>query len=351
MKNLLIYLIAFLIGFSAIFLNRAYRLNQSAAISAEATQVLYLDDDTSIDKLPDKLDQLEVEYDADDLQWAASILGWSNFRKGRYEIEEASSYDDFFTKLAHGRQDAGNVTIIPGVTKESFAMRVGSQMHFDADDLLDTMEDPEVLEELEIEEHLLFGRMLPDTYQIYWTTSPEAFIRRLLREFEQRVTEAHKERMEELGKSTDEIVTLASIIEGESNRNDEKAKISGLYWNRLNNQWRLQADPTVNYAVGERRRLTYADYRVDHPYNTYNFQGLPPGPINNPSYSSIRAALYPDDHDYYYMVATPEGNHAFSETYAEHRRKSREWTEWLREQRRERDRREAEAQREIEQAQ
>lgn len=351
MKNILIYLIAFLIGFSAIYLNRVYRLNQSDAISAETTQVLYLNEDISIDELSDKLDQLQLDYNPEDLKWAASILGWSNFRKGRYEIEEAVAYDDFFRKLARGQQDPGNVTIIPGVTKESFAMRIGAQMHFDADDLLDTMQDPEVLEEFEIEEHLLFGRMLPDTYQVYWTSSPEAFLRRMLREFDERVVRAHSDRMEELGKTTDEIVTLASIIEGESNRNDEKAKISGLYWNRLNNYWRLQADPTVSYAVGERRRLTYADYRVDHPYNTYNFKGLPPGPINNPSYSSIRAALYPDDHDYYYMVATPEGHHAFSESYSEHLRKSREWTEWLREQRRERDRREAEAQREVEQAQ
>ncbi len=95
---------------------------------------------------------------------------------------------------------------------------------------------------------------------------------------------------------------------------------------------RLQADPTINYVIGERRRILYEDYKIDHPYNTYINSGLPPGPITNPSLSSIEAALYPENHDYLYMVASPDGSHDFSETFEEHKRKSAKWRQWLQEQ-------------------
>jgi UPF0755 protein len=108
---------------------------------------------------------------------------------------------------------------------------------------------------------------------------------------------------------------------------------------------RLQADPTVNYAIGERRRLFYEDYRVRHPFNTYRIKGLPPAPINNPALSSIKAALQPEEHDYLYMVAEPgaTGYHVFTKTYAAHKRESRKWTQWLREQYRIKEQREQQA--------
>lgn len=347
-RDILIGVLAFAIGFSSIFLSRTIRLNQSDAVYAEEQQVLYLDERITIDALPRNLDVLDIDYDAESLKWASSITRFQTFQPGRYELEGGMSYEGFLRKLAHGLQDPGRVMIAPGITKESFAMRVAAQMNFESEDLLEAMQDSTVLAELDIEEHLLLGRMLPDTYEMFWTSTPQQFLRRMLREFDNRVAQRYEDRMQELGKTPDEIATLASIIEWEARVEDEKPVIGGLYWNRLDNNWRLQADPTVSYAVGERRRLIYEDYRVDHPYNTYRFTGLPPGPITNPSYTSIRAALFPEEHDYYYMVATPEGDHAFSETYAEHQRRSREWTQWLREQRMERQRREAEAAREAE---
>ncbi|MDX1591417.1 MAG: endolytic transglycosylase MltG, partial [Balneolaceae bacterium] len=104
----------------------------------------------------------------------------------------------------------------------------------------------------------------------------------------------------------------------------------------------LQADPTVLYALGERRRLLFEDYQYQHPYNTYLYRGLPPGPITNPDEASINAVLNPEDHGYYYMVATPDGTHRFSRTFEEHRQASDEWRRWIREQYRIRDQRERE---------
>jgi len=174
--------------------------------------------------------------------------------------------------------------------------------------------------------------MLPDSYDMYWTTSAKNAVERLLGEFEQRVAIGLSEEIDEHELTLDEVLTLASIVEWEARDNAEKPKISGLYQNRLQRGMRLQADPTVLYALGERRRLLFADYQFEHPYNTYLNRGLPPGPITNPDLTSIRAVLFPEEHDYLYMVATPEGTHQFSRTFQEHRQASEEWRRWIREQ-------------------
>ena len=115
-------------------------------------------------------------------------------------------------------------------------------------------------------------------------------------------------------------MTLASIIEGEGPAQEDLLEISSVYHNRLNRGMRLQADPTVVFALGRRRRLLNRDYATDSPFNTYRMVGLPPSPISNPSSSSIEAALYPDSTDFLYFVAQPDGRHRFSATYEEHLR-------------------------------
>jgi len=188
------------------------------------------------------------------------------------------------------------------------------------------------------------SRMLPNTYQMYWTSTPERVVRRIFREFTTGINERFRNEIEESQFTLDEIVILASIVEWEARHQEEKPKISGLYINRLDRNMRLQADPTVLYALGERRRILYEDYRFEHPYNTYLYSGLPPGPITNPDEPSIRSVLEPEEHDYLFMVATPDGNHVFNRTFEEHRQSSSEWREWLREQyriKREREREES----------
>jgi UPF0755 protein len=119
-------------------------------------------------------------------------------------------------------------------------------------------------------------------------------------------------------------VTLASIIAGEVRYEPDRAYVSSVYHNRLERGMRLQADPTVVYALGRRRRLYERDYQTPSPYNTYLIDGLPPGPIGSPSRASIEAALYPARTRFLYFVARPDGQHVFSLTYAEHLRTIRE---------------------------
>lgn len=319
--------------FIATFLSRNTRLFNNSLITTSGSFEVLMAHSTGIDGLIENLDSLDVNFNEEELMWAANTLGWRNYQAGRYVLTNEASYSQFLSKLGRGIQDPGSVTVLPGLDINRFSQRLSKQLRADSISFRTIFNDSsEVAIETGLTGEQLFSRMLPETYQMYWTSSAESVVRRIYSEFQKAVLDQYEEEIEQNSLSLDEIITLASIIEGEARLNEEKPKISGLYLNRLNQGMRLQADPTVIYAVGERRRLLYEDYELDHAYNTYRITGLPPGPITNPDLNSIRAVLFPEEHDYLYMVATPEGTHRFSETYSEHQQASEEWREWLREQ-------------------
>lgn len=270
--------------------------------------------------------------DKKEVIWAGNLLGWRNFQKGHYQIDGNYSYDVLLSRMARGIQDPVALTVLPGLTEQRLIKTISRQMKFDSLSFSQTFNDTSFLSELEIDRKHLMGRMLPETYSIYWTISPKAVIEKIINEFDKLVIEPHRDLFEATDLTVDEIIILASIIEWEAKNNKEKNTISGLYWNRLKRGMKLQADPTVNYALNERRRLLYEDYKIDHPYNTYIYEGLPPGPITNPGLTSIEAALHPADHNYLYMVASPGGGHVFSETFEQHKKESAKWRKWLNEQ-------------------
>lgn len=330
--------------FLAVFGWRQYRLTQSAAVVPSQPTELLLFASTNLAELAQQLDSLNVAIDKDELLWAGRVLGWRTFRSGRYELNEPHSYGALFSKLARGLQDPGRVTVLPGSDVGRLSQQLARQLRADsAAFAIQFTDSSDAAVELGLTGEELFSRMLPNTYEMYWTSAPSAVIRRLANEFNRAITQPYAGAIEESPFSLQEIVTLASIVEWEARLAEEKPRISGLYLNRLDRGMRLQADPTVLYALGERRRVLFEDYQYDHPYNTYMHDGLPPGPITNPDGASIRAVLFPEDHNYLYMVAAPDGSHVFSRTFEEHRRASDEWRRWLREQIRIRDQREREA--------
>jgi UPF0755 protein len=140
-------------------------------------------------------------------------------------------------------------------------------------------------------------------------------------EFKRFYTESLQHRANELAWTTKQVLTLASIVEGESALPDERPVISGVYHNRLRKKMRLQADPTIQFMIENGpRRVLYSDLKLDHPYNTYRNHGLPPGPVNNPGKASILAALYPASHNYLFFVANGQGGHWFAANYDDHLR-------------------------------
>lgn len=340
-RELAVSLLLFIIVFAIVFGSRYSRIHNSSAISSEVPAELYLYEQAGLAELMDSLDSLGVEIDRKELEWASGILGWRRFRTGRYEINEPISYDEFLSNLARGIQDPARVTVLPGSDIGRMSAHLARQLKADSLSFAKQFRDSsDVALSLNLTGEELFSRMLPNTYDMYWTSTPGAVVRRVHREFLSGIRDRYRDSIEQSDFSLNEVVTLASIVEWESRMADEKPMVSGLYINRLNRNMRLQADPTVLYAIGERRRVLFEDYQFDHPYNTYLYAGLPPGPITNPDESSIRAVLEPADHDYLYMVAAPDGRHVFSRTFEEHRRASAEWRNWLREQYRIRDLRE-----------
>ncbi|MBS1514672.1 MAG: endolytic transglycosylase MltG [Bacteroidetes bacterium] len=168
----------------------------------------------------------------------------------------------------------------------------------------------------------LEGFLYPDTYDVPLEITEKGLVKILFNEFRKRVFN-NPEIMDSIAAKKMnfyDVMKMASIIEGETRKEDEKSRIAGVYYNRIRKNMKLEADPTVQYALpdGPKKRLTYDDLHIKSPYNTYIIKGLPPGPINNPSVSSIKAAINPESHNYIFFVATGEGGHTFTENYADH---------------------------------
>ena len=177
----------------------------------------------------------------------------------------------------------------------------------------------EILEQYKVDASSLEGYLYPDTYYLYHDSSPEEILDILLSEFWKKFDENLQDRANQLGFSVHEVVTLASIIEGEAMLDIERSTISSVYHNRLKINMKLQADPTIQYIIpGPPKTLSNRDLRIKSDYNTYQNYGLPPGPINNPGIASIKAALYPEDTNFLFFVAQGDGSHAFTTNEKDH---------------------------------
>lgn len=277
----------------------------------------------------------------------ARVSGWGDqVKAGHYLIESGSSSRDIMDQLRRGLQEPVRVQVPAGTKKERLARALSQNMAFSTEDMLSVLRDSSFSAELETDTTQLFGYILPETYFFYWLTSPEDVVRKIKSSTDTLITNTLN-RLEMIAAedkppfsqnfSPDEVLRLAAIVEWETAHKPEKARIAGVYLNRIRDGWPLQADPTIQFAVmqleGSKRRLLFRDYDLRHPYNTYNYRGLPPGPITNPSASSIRAVLTPESHRFFYFVATGDGTHIFSKTLAEHNRKANEYRRLMRERR------------------
>lgn len=265
----------------------------------------------------------------------ATGTGWGEqIKPGHYRIPSYTSNYRLLDVLRRGLQAPVRVTIPPGSRPKKVAEVVAKRLKMPADSFAAVLNDTSFAQSLGTEPAKLFGYMLPNTYEFYWQTPPRTVARRVKAAFDRFYDRACASGADSLGFSKREVVTLASIVEWEAIYDREKPTIAGVYVNRLQQGWPLQADPTVQYVLidteGKRTgRVLYEDIEIDHPYNTYRRPGLPPGPITNPSPSSLRAAAYPADHRYFYFAANGEGGHTFSRTLREHNRAAKKYHEML----------------------
>lgn len=247
----------------------------------------------------------------------------TRIRPGTYAFRAGTGWDVVLEALVEGRILTTKLVLPEGIGVDEVATRIAAITHDDPDSLRTMLEDTASARRFDVPGPTLEGYLYPSTYDVPVDASAADIIDLLVRTYDDVWTAERRARADSLGMSEREVVTLASILEKEAVHPEEMPLMSAVYHRRLRLGIPLQADPTVQYALGEHKtRLLFADIdRVkDHPYNTYSRPGLPPGPIAATSERAIDAALNPADVDYLYFVARPDGTHVFSRTLAEHNR-------------------------------
>lgn len=263
--------------------------------------------------------------DSTSFRWVADQMSFTKraMRSGRFEIEPGWSNRRLIQHLRGGKQAPVKVILTNERLPKDIAEKVAKVIESDEQAILNLLKDKDYLADKGYTPQTVMCVFIPNTYEMYWNSSPKDFFERMLKENDKfwskksRVSKAEK-----LGLSKQEVYTLASIVERETNQASEKPTIAGLYLNRLENNVLLQADPTVVFATGEfgLKRVLYRHLEYDSPYNTYKYAGLPPGPISMAEISSIDAVLNREDHDYIFMCAKGDGTgfHAFAKSMAGH---------------------------------
>jgi UPF0755 protein len=252
--------------------------------------------------------------------WYASFTDRDrSIKPGTYLVNRRYSWNEVIVALVEGRGQVHVVTIPEGWDVRTMVPAIAEAMEVEPESLTAAMQDSSLIRRVGSATDNLEGYLFPETYLMPDGADAGTIVRMLVTEFERRWKPEWNDRLIELGMTRNQVITLASIIEREARVAAERPVISAVYHNRLERGMRLQADPTIQFALGRRAgRVLYRDLEINSPYNTYRRTGLPPGPIASPGAASIEAALYPDDVPWLYFVAHPDGHHLFRATLREH---------------------------------
>ena len=250
----------------------------------------------------------------------ASITGRDrDIKAGTYLLEPGLSWNELIHALTAGRGIEQDVTVPEGLALRAIIPLLARDIGAPVESLWVAARDSAIRRRLGVPTPDLEGYLFPDTYRFMYGTSAREAVREMVRRFEDIWQPTWDARASAMGMSRHAVITLASIVEKEARLAEERPVIAAVYHNRLRQGMALQADPTVQYAIGEHRtRVLYRDLKIDSPYNTYRNRGLPPGPIASPGRASIEAALFPANVPYRYFVAHPDGHHEFRVTFEEH---------------------------------
>lgn len=257
------------------------------------------------------------------LDLAGRILGLTKtIKTGKYLFPRGLSNYEILNDLAEGKSRVLVTLPIPeGWRMERIALQCGRLLGIDPQRFIALCDQRSFRQRLGLDAPSIEGFLMPDTYRFLWQTSEEEIIERMVGEFKKFYVDSLLSRQQALRLSDNQVLTLASIVEAEAMLDRERPVIAGVYLNRLKKRMRLEADPTVQFAIPDGpRRLKYSDLRFNSPYNTYVNYGLPPGPINSPGRKSILAVLYSENHSFLYFVADGSGGHVFSKTYSDHQK-------------------------------
>ena len=294
------------------------------------TAYLLIDRDDTMDSVCYKLKLVAAPSSLAGFQWMAKLRDYGqHVRTGRYAVQPGDNAYDVFNRLYRGQQTPLNLTIGSVRSMDRLAANIGRQLMIDSTEIAQALNDTLCLRKLGYDKATIYALFIPDTYQVYWNINVDGLLQRMVKEHARFWNKERLAKAQAAGLTVNEVCTLASIVEEETNNSSEKPIVAGLYINRLRRGIPLQADPTVRFALGDftRQRITNADLKTPSPYNTYLNPGLPPGPIRIPTPRGIDAVLNYAKHNYIYMCAKEDfsGTHNFASNHHDHLRNARKY--------------------------
>ncbi len=263
----------------------------------------------------------------------ARYADFTRARPGRYKIAEGSSIVDLVKKLRRGNQEPVRLVINKFRTKEDLAGRIGRQFECDSLEAIKFLLSNDSLQKFGVDTHTVVTLVIPNTYELYWNGNFERILSRLKAEHDKFWTEERLAKAKQKGLTAEDVYTMASIVEEETNKKKDKELIASVYINRIKKGMKLEADPTVKYASRNfgLKRILYGHLKYPSPYNTYQVTGLPPGPISTASRETIDAVLNAPQTDYIFFVAKPDfkGYSNFASNYEDHKKYARAYQKAL----------------------
>lgn len=304
--------------------------------SLSETVYIYIDEQKNYEEVVSQLKKKAGLPSEKIFRLLAERMNYPNkVKTGRYAISDGMTMPEAIRLLRSGNQTPVNLTFNNIRTAEHLAGRISQQLMMDSVALFNALNDPATAEKYGFNKYTFISMFIPNTYEVYWDTGIENLLNRMKREYEAFWNETRRNKAAEIGLTPQEVSILAAIVEEEATYANEYPIVAGLYLNRLHKGMKLEADPTVKFAVGDfsLRRILYKHLEVESPYNTYKNSGLPPGPIRIPSIRAIDATLSPQPHNYLFMCAKEDlsGRHNFAVTHAEHARNAARYQKALNE--------------------
>ncbi|MCS7005625.1 MAG: endolytic transglycosylase MltG [Cytophagales bacterium] len=278
----------------------------------------------------DTLEKYRLVDDVLSFMFVSRVLDYQeNVKPGRYRLTAGMNNLEAVRLLRSGIQVPVKVIFHNVRLKEELPEKLCKNLWTDPDDFYALLTNPQKVAEVGFDTLTIACMFIPNTYYLYWNTSAEELFARMKREYDRFWNEKRRSQADGLGLTPIQVSILASIVQAETNQNDEKPRIAGVYLNRLHKKMPLQADPTLVFAQGDFsiKRVLNSMKKIDSPYNTYKHTGLPPGPINIPEISSIDAVLNAERHRYLFFCAKEDlsGYHNFAETLEEHNRNAQKY--------------------------
>lgn len=331
-KNIrIILLIIVLIAGSAglHYYNTLFKSN----INDNSEEYLYIPTHSTFDDVINIVKQKNIIIDTETFAWVAKRMKYKNVKPGKYKITKGMSNVELIRMLRAGKQEPVKLQYQNIRLKKNFAGYIGTQLEIDSTQFLSMLDSMDLLRTLGFDEDNIFCMFIPNTYEFYWNTSADKFITKMHDEYGKFWNEERKNKAKKIGLSPIEVSILASIVDQEALVNSELKRVAGVYMNRLNRGMKLEADPTVIYAIGDFsiKRVLNRMLKCNSPYNTYMYNGLPPGPICMPSVAAIDGVLSYEKHNYIYFCAKEDfsGYHNFANNITDHQNNARKFQQAL----------------------